>query len=325
MRTLALADAWCSATDGNAVFAMCEAMDGVVGRIQDHGHKVNVLDDEPASQADRQALIETRHRLGEGPVVVDGYHFPSSYLRSVREQASPLVYLDDTVHLDDYPVDVFVNPSSSVHPSEIPSPGPDRCLLGPDHVLLRPEFHPYWDWERSHPENVGQLLVTLGGADPVGATPEVLGQLRGGCGDLEEVEVVTRAANTDVDEIRERLNHLEPTSYLSLDVDDMAQRMERADLAICAGGTTAWELAFMQVPMILTRLASNQREVSASLVQSGVAHDLGRWSQVGGSEVPSSVTELSSDRTRREEMGETGRELVDGRGADRVVDAMRRC
>jgi spore coat polysaccharide biosynthesis predicted glycosyltransferase SpsG len=103
----------------------------------------------------------------------------------------------------------------------------------------------------------------------------------------------------------------------------MAELMAAADVAISAGGTTSWELAFMGLPNIVITLADNQLAIAAALARAGISWEAGYPSSRGfGSRVRELLLLLLRDRTARELMSRRGRERVDGRGADRVVNFM---
>ena len=56
---------------------------------------------------------------------------------------------------------------------------------------------------------------------------------------------------------------------LSLDANDMADRMLRADICIGAGGGTAWERCCLGLPSIAVAVADNQRDGIDLLAKAG--------------------------------------------------------
>src|SRR5581483_11389078 len=89
-----------------------------------------------------------------------------------------------------------------------------------------------------------------------------------------------------------------------------------ADLAVAAGGTTAWELAFMGVPAALLVLADNQRPVVAALAEAGAAEPLNGW---GAEAWARALGLLLRDPGRRAALAARAQALADGRGAERVA------
>jgi RimJ/RimL family protein N-acetyltransferase len=88
--------------------------------------------------------------------------------------------------------------------------------------------------------------------------------------------------------------------------------MARADLAICAGGTTAWELSFLGVPMVVLVLAENQRSNAEQLAATGAAV------HTTTARLAADLRALVADAPRRAEMSRRARALVDGLGSFRT-------
>ena len=100
----------------------------------------------------------------------------------------------------------------------------------------------------------------------------------------------------------------------------MAQLMAWADIAVTAGGTTCWETAFMGLPSLIIVLADNQEQQAAALDRMAVAQNLGWYHTLPPAEIKDAVAALLRDRRRREVMAARGSSVVDGRGAERVLE-----
>jgi spore coat polysaccharide biosynthesis predicted glycosyltransferase SpsG len=105
--------------------------------------------------------------------------------------------------------------------------------------------------------------------------------------------------------------------------DRMPEEMAEADLAISAGGSTCWELAFMGLPAVVITLAPNQEHIGPSLAARGVCIDGGWHHSLKEDVLAATVAQLVRDPERRRIMSEKGRVLVDGGGAERVVEALK--
>jgi spore coat polysaccharide biosynthesis predicted glycosyltransferase SpsG len=100
----------------------------------------------------------------------------------------------------------------------------------------------------------------------------------------------------------------------------MARLMAAADLAVCAGGSTMWDLACMGVPFIPIVIADNQRQAAAAMARDGYpAIEIAAVPR----ELPAAMAALAADAGRREALSRRGRQLVDGHGAERVCAALR--
>jgi UDP-2,4-diacetamido-2,4,6-trideoxy-beta-L-altropyranose hydrolase len=77
----------------------------------------------------------------------------------------------------------------------------------------------------------------------------------------------------------------------------------------------------MRVPTLLVVVADNQQGVARELESHGAAESLG--SHIDASRIAAALQRLAADRERRTQFSQRGRELVDGRGAERVLDVLR--
>ena len=107
------------------------------------------------------------------------------------------------------------------------------------------------------------------------------------------------------------------------DVTGMAELMNWADLAIAAAGITTQELCLMGVPALLVVVADNQLEVARTLDRHGISENLGWHHDLDPRRLAQRFQALSSAPALRQRMIDRARRQVDGRGAARVVAALR--
>jgi len=98
--------------------------------------------------------------------------------------------------------------------------------------------------------------------------------------------------------------------------------MIQAVFAVTAAGSTCWELMYLGVPLACLVLADNQAGIAFGLDQAGAALSLGRAEGISAKEIAARVGPLLRDPAQRAVMARAGRGLVDGKGAQRVVDRM---
>jgi len=102
----------------------------------------------------------------------------------------------------------------------------------------------------------------------------------------------------------------------------MRRLMEWADVAVAAPGSTVWELAYLGVPAVLIGVADNQTAIGERLKREGRAVYLGWHDDVTDARIAAAVRELLRDRAGRARLRRRGREMVDGKGLDRILGAM---
>jgi RimJ/RimL family protein N-acetyltransferase len=81
-------------------------------------------------------------------------------------------------------------------------------------------------------------------------------------------------------------------------------------------------MCLLGLPALVVDLAKNQVPVARSLDQVGVARHIGSSADCSAAKLATELAKLLGSTETRIRMSARGRELVDGRGASRVVDAM---
>jgi spore coat polysaccharide biosynthesis predicted glycosyltransferase SpsG len=195
-------------------------------------------------------------------------------------------------------------------------------LLGPQYTLIRREFQAWKNQRRDFPEVAHRILVTMGGADPGNLTLEVLKTLRRlKLPDLE-VKVVIGHANPNYGLIGEECVAAIPNFQFLFSVNDMPELMAWSDLAIIQAGGTLWELLFMGCAIISYATNDFQEEILKRLNGMNVVQYQGYSDQIDQQSLLSSIYDLALSQERRKEMFELGTDIIDGQGADRVLDHM---
>ncbi len=329
MRCLALAQAW-RRNGGSAIFASAEMTDALKTRLVGAGFQCMRLAVTPGTRDDAAITGEMAKSQDASWVVADGYGFGLDYQRAVKAAGLRLLFLDDYGHAGEYVADFVLNQNLTPDPALYARRSPHtRLLLGTQYVLLREEFLRWRNWKREIPAIARKVLVTLGGADPDNVTGKVIEALRG----LDvEAKIVVGGSNSHLEQLRSQVSSLSPqqtgrkleTGRLSrcelvVDSQEMPALMAWADVAIAAGGTTSWELAFMGLPSVMIVLADNQRALSEIAERSGLGRSLGWHADLTPKEIAAAILELAADRQWRERISKCGRRMMDGLGTTRVV------
>jgi len=325
MRSLALAREWRS-RGGPVRFVTARPTPELSRRIQLAGAILIGIEQPYPHAADLDSVVALLGQLQRGAssppwVVLDGYHFDASYQSRVRHAGCQLLVIDDNAQLPRYDADIVLNHGIQAPRFDYRINDDAWFLLGTRYALLRPEFLRWRDFHRRVETTAKNVLVTLGGGDADNVSAKILNGLRR-LRDLDlEVQVLAGPLNPHREELC-KLVSASPEIHLQKNVADTAPLMAWADIAIAAGGTTAWELAFMQVPALLVVLEDNQRSGVEGIDQFGAAQSLGGADHLTAAMLDDALRVLIRDRDRRQRMAVHGRILVDGMGPQRVVSAM---
>ncbi|MEH2158828.1 UDP-2,4-diacetamido-2,4,6-trideoxy-beta-L-altropyranose hydrolase [Nostoc sp.] len=325
MRCLALAQAWQYA-GGQVIFVMATEAPDLTTRLNTEGMELIHLPIQIGSAEDAKETAKLAREFNANWVVVDGYHFGAKYQEIIKESERKLLFIDDYGHAKQYHADIVLN--QNIHACEgwYRNRQPyTKLLLGTSYSLLRREFWHWRGWQRSLPlpPIAKKLLVTLGGADPDNVTLKVIEGLQ----QLEieglEAVVVLGGSNLHYEQLRSASQKLQFPIRLERNVTNMPDLMAWADVAVTAGGSTCWELAFMGLPSVILILADNQRAIAEQLEVMGVVVNLGWHENVSGVEIASKVGQLLISAGRREKMTRCSQELVDSQGSSQVLSHLK--
>lgn len=317
MRCLALSQAWQS---HGGLVSFIKSTTDLDARVKAEGFSVHELNATAGTLDDAEETAQLARALNASWIVVDGYHFSSEYQNTLHRSSMPLLAIDDLADAQEYNADVLLNQNHYASLEMYPRHGKHtRMLLGAQYVLLRKEFLRFRGWKRSTPKVASRVLVTLGGADPDNVTLRVVEALALDGWPPLEVVVVAGECNPNISALQRACVRAGPGFQIKTHVTDMPALMAWADLAICAGGTTCWELAFMGLPNAIVILAENQKRVGEVLERDHASLNLGWHFNVTEERLVQVLCPLIEDADRRRSMEKNGRAMVDGGGCDRTL------
>ncbi len=259
-------------------------------------------------------------------MVLDHYAFDARWIDAISRPGGRCLVIDD---LADRPLscDMLVdqNHGHSAHAYAPLVPPGARCLVGADYALLRAEF------AKARPASLARrgsgslqrILVSMGGVDRVDATSRVLRALQASSlPDGVAVEVIMGRHAPALDQVADLARTLRFRVELAVDVDNMAERMTQADLAISAGGSTSWERCCLGLPSIIVETADNQGGIGAALAEAGAGFDAGRFGAEDLDDRLTSALDRAQNPSVLHRMSHQAQALCDGLGAGRVAHIM---
>lgn len=322
MRCLALAQAW-QDRGGSAAFLCAPLPPPLEARLRAEGMALTALTAWPGGAADAEETIRQAKALGAEWVVVDGYGFDAAYHKALKDAGLKLLVLDDNGDADFYGADLVLNQNIHACADWYAGRAPyTQLLLGTKYALLRREFRAWRNWQRGAPALAYKILVTLGGSDPDNVTLQVLQALSLVRADQLEATVVIGGSNPHRASLEAEAARAAFPVRLVTNAPNMPELMAWADLAVSAAGSTVWELAFLGVPTLLLVTADNQQGIARGLEEAGLAVNLG-WAQgLEPVRLSHALMALWHDPEKRADISRRLRQLVDGQGASRVVQAL---
>ncbi|MFC7590108.1 PseG/SpsG family protein [Nonomuraea antimicrobica] len=265
-------------------------------QLRERGLRLAPAPREPAG------LAALARELGLDAVVLDSYDLPPPTGTALRAAGTAVLAVVDGDPLGQE-ADLYLD--QNLGAERRPFPAQDRRLAGARYVLLRDSVR-----RRTRtpgPGGVPHVLCFFGGTDSAGVAPAWARALTATGRPFRATVVSPRPFEAD-----DPITVIPPT-------DRLPELMAGADLVVTAAGSAVWELLHLGVPTALSWVADNQLIGYEELVGRGVAAGLGRAPDERAVGV---LARLLADPAVREEHGRRGGGLVDGRGRERVADAL---
>lgn len=268
---------------------------------------------------DLTAVVAQVGELGADAVVIDGYHLAPDLGARLRADGVVVLAMVDGSFGAGQEADVYVDQNLRATP-HVGGPSGSVALAGLDHALFRDSVLDRRRTTVPAPHDPPRLLAVFGGTDPYDAAVTVIPLV---LATGVPVHVTVVAAR---EEVRTTLAALPTAPGQQVEVidpvPDLAALAVACDAAVSASGSSVWELLCLGVPTGVVCVVDNQRlgyEMTLAehvVVPVGVLDDLRAGAQAPG------LTALLTDAAARTELAGRGQALVDGRGRERVADAL---
>jgi spore coat polysaccharide biosynthesis predicted glycosyltransferase SpsG/CMP-N-acetylneuraminic acid synthetase len=265
--------------------------------IRDAGYDVEAVEG---------GTLEAVVALDPDVVFLDVLDTDAVAVRRLHETAAAIVNLEDTgsgIEQADFVVNAFEAERT-----------PSNHLTGAEYFVLREEF----STDAVPDEPVERVLMTFGGSDPADASTLACRAAALADGD-REYRLVLGPDYGDRTDLDAALADAPEVTVLE-NVEDMGARMSWADLAVAAGGRTAYELGAVGTPTLVVAQNDREHERMRALGAEGVVEYLGRVATATPADLAAAMDALAADPGRRRRLSERSREYVDGRGTRRILD-----
>ena len=214
--------------------------------------------------------------LDVGCLIIDSYAIDEEWEDIVRPYVKKIMVIDDLAnrrHNCDILLDQNYYCDMNTRYNKLVPVG-CQLLLGPRYALLREEFYEARQKMRVRDEEIKNILVFFGGSDLTNETMKALQAIEKMNRLDITINIVVGASSKSKYEVEEFCKKNENMHYF-YQVNNMAELMHKADLAIGAGGTTTWERCFLGLPAIVIAIADNQIKISEDCDQLGIIKYIG--------------------------------------------------
>lgn len=162
------------------------------------------------------------------------------------------------------------------------------------------------------------VLVAMGGSDPHGLTLRAAKALAELDSNLR-IRFVIGSGMKDAAGVARTLVALKKNYETVEGADDLSTEYASADVALCAFGVTAYELASFGTPAIYLSLTDDHASSASAFADAGMGISLGVAGKLDDAEIARTVQWLLGKSAARRDMRQAGLSLMDGQGAARIA------
>jgi spore coat polysaccharide biosynthesis predicted glycosyltransferase SpsG len=277
--------------------------------------------DHPAGTADdvTETVQEVR-RLNAAAVVVDTPSVTEGYLNELASTGTLVMSFDHRGEIR-FPSAIVVNPLLAPGVDDYEFQPGTQLLLGARYALVRSEVRRVRPLRAQEPPQPFRALVALGDDDPNHESGE-LAKLLLNCPKVGKVDIIVRNFHPDLEALQALANESSERLSVSTEPAEIAARLARAHFAVSAGNSWSLELACIGVPQMIIVQDEAHWSTAQRLEEEGAAQCLGWHENTTAGTLRTAVANLLGDAMDRQAMARCGRQLIDGRGNDRLVTAL---
>ncbi len=261
--------------------------------------------------AETEAIIKKEQTIFD-LLVIDHYGLDRFWEEKIQPYVKKILVIDDLANRP-HNCNILLDQNFYEHPEKrykglIPS----FCkeLYGPRYSLLRPEFRKTRKYLKSRNGIIGKILVFFGGSDLSNETNKVLYAIKLLNNSFITFDIVVGFSNPHKEHIRRECQNI-PNTRFFCQIENMAQLMAEADLAVGAGGTTTWERCFLGLPSIVEIIAKNQEETTNAVGRLGAIWNLGWYANVSITDIAKAIEMMLVNPALLKEISNKAFQLMD--------------
>ena len=213
-------------------------------------------------------------------------------------------------------VDLLID--CNLAPSKIKNlPSSTRGLFGTDYSVLHPDFAYYHAESKNFGTCLQSVLISMGATDPKNMTLPLTNFILHEKHELKLTVLIGH--NTKITHALNQLSRQFKLLDIRGPVSNMAQMLWGHDVVICSGGVTLHETISVGTPAFVINQVEHQQTKARFVEKSGAAINLGMGIQY---DVEKLREALNLKKHVLELMSLKAKQLIDGRGLYRIIDAM---
>ena len=269
---------------------------------------------------DIEATLREIRRLNPAAVVLAGPNLTPEYAQRVADTGVATMVFDPSA-VSGMPARIVVNPTLAPgRKAYKPEPG-TQVLHGRKFALVRGVFRRQRTIRATEQPAPYRALVAFGDDDFADQTLLRTQQLLE-TAKVDKVSIACRTHHARYDELREYAAESKGRVEVVTEPKELMTRLVRAHFALTSGDAWSMELCCVGIPQLLLPHKTHHVLNAKQLDSEGVATFLGSAEEVTVEMLREAVGIVLDDPMERLGMSRCARNLVDGRGGDRIVNGL---
>lgn len=269
--------------------------------------------------ADVERTAREARRLNAAAVVVAGSNATESYLRELTRARIPVLSIDSTGGIT-FPSAVVVNPLLAPTAKAYHCDRGTQLLLGRKYALVRGVFRRQRTIRATEIPGAFRALVAFGDDDTDQALLRAQQLVQ--TGKVEKVSIACRSHHPRYDELRDLAAESGGSVEVVSEPKELMTRLVRAHFALTSADGWGLELCCVGIPQLLLPTKASHVLNAKRMEDEGVAMFLGAAADVTQDQLAEAVNIVLDDPMERLGMSRCARNLIDGRGGDRIVNGL---
>jgi len=277
-------------------------------------------DNVAGTSEDAAEMLQEIRRLKPAAVIVDAPGVSQAYLTEIGATGSVVISFDTMANIT-FPSQLVINPLLAPCRESYEFCAGTQLLLGQRYALVRPEIRRVRPLRSQEPPAPYSALLAIGEDNPHEKMSELI-RLLLNVSKLERVDVAARPEYPGLEALQQLAATCPDRLKVVSEPAEIVSRLSRCHFAVTSGGALALELACVGIPQLTIVTLESNWPTAQRLEEEGAATCLGWHANVTPQTIRQAVQTLLGDPLERQAMSRCGRQLIDGRGPDRLVTAL---
>jgi spore coat polysaccharide biosynthesis predicted glycosyltransferase SpsG len=272
------------------------------------------------SDNDLNLTLAQVRKLQPSAVIVAGKNVTTEYLEAIRKTGVMVLALDSVPGVR-YPSGIVVNPLLAPSMKAYRYDAGTQLLLGRRFALVRGVFRRQRTIRATEQPGPFRALVMFDDDDAGVQTLERTQQLLE-MPKVDKVSIFCKTHHAQYDELRDFCDDNKARVEIVTETKEMMTRLVRSHFALTSGDSGALELCCVGIPQLMLPTKPAHLLNAKRMDDEGAGTFLGAAMDVSFNQLHDAVNIVLDDPMERLGMNRCGRNLIDGRGGDRIVNGL---